>query len=124
MKQAIHSDEAPNAVGPYSQAIAYKEILFISGQIGIDPKTGILAGGIEAQTQTTLKNIGEVLKAADSDFDKVLKTTIYLKNLKDYKTVNSIYATFFKADPPARATIQVAAIPMGALVEIELIAHR
>jgi 2-iminobutanoate/2-iminopropanoate deaminase len=124
MKETIHTDDAPNAVGPYSQAVGYENLVFISGQIGIDPDTGILAGGIESQTRTTLENIGELLKAASSDFDKVLKTTIYLKDLKDYKTVNSIYAMFFKTDPPARATLQVAAIPMGALVEIEMIAYR
>jgi 2-iminobutanoate/2-iminopropanoate deaminase len=123
MKKIISTNEAPGAIGPYSQAVRSGSFLFCSGQIPLDPKSGqIVPGEIDAQTRRVLDNIGAVLKAEDLTFDHVVKTTIFLTNLGDFQTVNEIYASYFKQDPPARSTIQVAALPKGANVEIEVIA--
>ncbi len=123
MKKIISTSEAPGAIGPYSQAIRSRSFLFCSGQIPLDPKTGqIVAGDIAAQTRRVLDNIGAVLKAEHLTFDHVVKTTIFLTNLGDFQTVNEIYGSYFKQDPPARSTVQVAALPKGANVEIEVIA--
>lgn len=122
MIKTINTKKAPAAVGPYSQAIEASGFIFCSGQIGLDPKTGNLIGNLEVQTRQVLNNLKEVLKAAGSDLDFVVKTTIYLKNISDFPAVNSIYGEFFKDHKPARATVEVSNIPKGALIEIEAIA--
>ena len=123
MKKIISTSEAPGAIGPYSQAVRNGRFLFCSGQIPLDPKSGeIVAGDIAAQTRRVLDNIGAVLKAEKLTFNHVVKTTIFLINLGDFQTVNQIYGSYFKHDPPARSTVQVAALPKGANVEIEVIA--
>ena len=123
MKKIISTSEAPGAIGPYSQAVRSGSFLFCSGQIPLDPKSGqIVPGDIASQTRRVLDNIGAVLKAEDLTFDHVVKTTIFLTNLDDFQTANEVYGSYFKQDPPARSTIQVAALPKGANVEIEVIA--
>jgi 2-iminobutanoate/2-iminopropanoate deaminase len=125
MKKIIATPSAPAAIGPYSQAIEVGETIFLSGQIGLDPKKGTLVpGGIEAETRQVLSNIGEVLRAAGLGFGEVVKTTIFLAALADFEIVNRIYGEYFSAGFPARSTVQVAALPRGALVEIEAIARR
>ncbi len=123
MKQIIATDKAPGAIGPYSQGTVGGHMVFTSGQLGINPATRKLAGqSVEEQTMQALKNLGEVLKAGGADYDTVLKTTVYLKNISDFGAVNSIYATYFKTDCPARSCFEVANLPMGGLVEIEAVA--
>jgi 2-iminobutanoate/2-iminopropanoate deaminase len=123
MKKIISTDEAPAAIGPYSQAVRTGRFLFCSGQIPLDPKSGeIVAGDITAQTRRVLDNIAAVLRAEGLSFDNVVKTTIFLTNLGDFQTVNQIYGSYFKQNPPARSTVQVAGLPKGANVEIEVIA--
>ena len=123
MKKIISTSEAPGAIGPYSQAIRSGTFLFCSGQIPLDPKSGqIVPGDIAAQTRRVLDNIAGILKAEDLTFDHVVKTTIFLTNLGDFQTVNEIYGSYFKQDPPARSTVQVSALPKGANVEIEVTA--
>ena len=123
MKNAIATTEAPQAIGPYSQAVSAAPWLFCSGQIGLDPATGALAaGGIEAETQRVLENLRAVLAAAGATLDSVVRTTIYLGDLADFARVNEIYARYFRAPFPARATVGVAALPRGARVEIDAIA--
>jgi len=121
--ESITTDRAPAAVGPYSQAIKTGDTLFCSGQIGLVPETGELAvGGLQAQTRQLLNNLAAVVKAADFDLDEIVKTTVFLIDMKDFPVLNKIYADFFGPHKPARATIQVAALPLGALAEIECIA--
>lgn len=123
-KTAISSDRAPRAIGPYSQAVRAGDLVFCSGQIPIDPATGeLVGGGIEAQTAQVMKNLGEVLTAAGATWDDVVKTTIFLTNLEDFAVVNRVYGELVGSVPPARATVQVAALPKGAAVEIEAVAH-
>ncbi len=120
----IATEAAPAAIGPYSQAVRAGDYLFCSGQIPLDPKTGELAaGGIGEQTRQVLMNLQAVLAAAGKDFSAVAKTTIFLADLAHFNVVNAIYAEYFRKPAPARATVQVAALPKGALVEIELIAY-
>jgi len=122
-RAVITSPQAPKAIGPYSQAIGVGDFVFCSGQIGIDPATGSLVdGGIAAETRQVLTNLAAVLEAAASSLAQVVKTTVYLKNLDDFITMNEIYAGFFPTNPPARATIEVSHLPRRALVEIEAIA--
>lgn len=123
-KRTIHSDQAPRAIGPYSQAVAYGNFVFTAGQIGLDTATGELAGeGIESQTRQTLTNLEAVLCDAGVSFNDVVKSVIYLVDLADFPIVNEIYAERFKGSPPpARSTVQVAGLPVGALVEIDMIA--
>ncbi len=119
----IATKTAPAAIGPYSQAIEAAGFIFLSGQIPLDPGTGkIVLGDIGAQTDRVLDNIGAVLKAAGCDFAHVVKTTIFLTDLADFQTVNELYAKRFPKNPPARSTVQVAALPRGANVEIEAVA--
>jgi len=120
----IATESAPKAIGPYSQGIrASGNFVFVSGQLGLDPKTGDFAApDVEGQTQRALENMGEILKAANSSFDKVVKTTILLKDIADFPKVNAVYGRFFPNEPPARATYAVAALPKNGLVEIEAIA--
>lgn len=123
-KRAVHTDEAPRAVGPYSQAIVANGFVFASGQIPLVPATGKLVDGdIVEQTHQVMRNLNAVLNAANSDFSRVVKATIYLVDLGDFKVVNEAYASYFaNTTPPARATVQVAALPLGARVEIDAVA--
>jgi 2-iminobutanoate/2-iminopropanoate deaminase len=123
MKKIISTNEAPGAIGPYSQAVRSGRFLFCSGQIPLDPKSGqIVPGDIAAQTRRVLDNIAAVLSAEALTFDNVVKTTIFLTSLSDFQLVNEVYASYFKQDPPARSTVQVSALPKNANVEIEVIA--
>ncbi len=123
MKEVIHSTLAPKAIGPYSQAIATNNLVFVSGQLGIDASTGEFKGtDIHAQTTQSMENIKAILKEAGLGMDSVVKTTILLKSLDDFAVVNGIYGSYFKEPYPARATFQVAKLPKDALVEIEAIA--
>jgi 2-iminobutanoate/2-iminopropanoate deaminase len=123
MKKIISTREAPAAIGPYSQAVRIGGLLFCSGQIPLDPKSGqIVPGDIAAQTRRVMDNIAAILRAEGLTFDSVVKTTIFLTDLGDFQTVNEIYGSYFKQDPPARSTVQVAALPKGVNVEIEAIA--
>jgi len=123
MKKIISTNEAPGAIGPYSQAVRSGRFLFCSGQIPLDPKSGqIVPGDIAAQTRRVLDNIAAVLSAEALTFDDVVKTTIFLTSLSDFQLVNEVYASYFKQDPPARSTVQVSALPKNANVEIEVIA--
>ena len=125
MKTVISASNAPAAIGPYSHAIAAGDFLFTSGQIPLDPATGKLAGDtIEVQTGQVLKNLEAVLAANGMTFANVIKTTVFLTDLADFATVNGIYASRFSAEPPARSCVQVAGLPGGAKVEIELVACR
>lgn len=121
-RTVIHTSKAPAAIGPYSQAIRAGKFLFASGQLGLDPATGQLQEGIEAQTRQALANLQAVLAEAGMTVDHVVKTTIFLADLNDFATVNGLYAEVFRREPPARSTVQVAALPKNGLVEIELIA--
>ncbi len=123
MHQIVNTTAAPAAIGPYSQAVHAGSYVFTSGQLGIDPATGTLVEGVEAQTQQVLANLAVVLEAAGVSFQDVVKTTIFLADMNDFQTVNTVYATRFSADPPARSTVQVAALPRRALVEIEMVAY-
>jgi len=123
MKKIISTNDAPAAIGPYSQAVRSGRFLFCSGQIPLDPKSGqIVTGDIATQTRRVLDNIASILRTEGMTFDSIVKTTIFLTNLDDFQTVNETYGSYFKQDPPARSTVQVAALPRGANVEIEVIA--
>ncbi|UOS26185.1 RidA family protein [Helicobacter pylori] len=123
MKEVIHSMLAPKAIGPYSQAIATNDLVFVSGQLGIDTSTGEFKGtDIHSQTTQSMENIKAILKEVGLGMDSVVKTTILLKSLDDFSVVNEIYGSYFKEPYPARATFQVAKLPKDALVEIEAIA--
>jgi len=122
-RTVIASDGAPAAIGPYSQAVRGGGFVFVSGQIPLDPATGALvAGGAAAQAERALQSLRAVLEAAGSGLDRVVKVTIYLTDLKDFAAVNAVYAGYFPAAPPARATVQVAALPRGAAIEVEAVA--
>ena len=120
--KTIHTDRAPAAVGPYSPAVVANGFVYCSGQIGIDLKTGELAQGLEKQIALVLSHLAALLEAAGSDVDHVVKTTIFITDMNDYAKVNELYATVFSNNKPARATVAVAALPKGALVEIEAVA--
>ncbi|MEO8044481.1 MAG: RidA family protein [Spartobacteria bacterium] len=123
MKKILATTDAPAAIGPYSQGIQTGSLLFCAGQIPLDPKTGqMVSGDISEQTKRVLENIAGLLKAAQLSFDHVVKTTIFLTSMDDFQTVNEIYATYFRENPPARSTVAVSALPKGAKVEIEVIA--
>jgi 2-iminobutanoate/2-iminopropanoate deaminase len=123
-RKIINSSDAPQPIGPYSQAILYKDLLFVSGQIAIDPKSGeLIKGDIIKQTHRAIKNIVSVLEAAGTGLDAVLKTTIYLKNLNDFNQVNEIYSEYFVNSLPARSTVEVNRLPKDVLVEIDCIAY-
>jgi 2-iminobutanoate/2-iminopropanoate deaminase len=123
-KQVVHTDTAPAAVGPYSQAIMTNGMVFTAGQVAFVPATkNLVAGGIREQTQQTLENVKAILNAAGLSLDNVVKTTVFLTNMSDFAAMNEVYATFFSHNPPARSTVQVAKLPdPDALVEIETIA--
>ncbi len=123
-RSVIQTQDAPAAIGPYSQGIRAGGFLFLSGQIPLDPKTGeLVSGSIEEETHRVMQNLRGVLEAAGVGFGQVVKTTIYLTDLADFAKVGEVYATYFDAQPPARATVQVAALPKGARVEIDAIAE-
>lgn len=123
MKKIVSTKDAPTAVGPYSQAIRCGAMLFCAGQIPLNPQSGqIEAQDIAAQTKQVMENISAVLRAANLNFGHVVKTTIFLTSMGDFQTVNEIYATYFRENPPARSTVAVSALPKGANVEIEVIA--
>jgi 2-iminobutanoate/2-iminopropanoate deaminase len=125
MKTIIHTENAPKAVGPYSQAIESNGMLFISGQIPIDPKTGkIVDGGIKEQTEQVMENIGAILKKAGYSFSQVVKSTCLLSDMDNFSSMNEVYARYYPNDPPARAAYGVVRLPLGALVEIETIAMK
>ncbi len=122
-KKVLHTDKAPAAIGPYSQAIEVNGFVFASGQIPIDPATGeMVAGGVKEQTRQALTNASEVMKAAGLDLSHVVKTTVFLADMNDFAAMNEVYATFFSAPFPARSAVAVKALPKGALVEVECIA--
>lgn len=123
-KKAISTTEAPQAIGPYSQAIQAGQFLFLSGQIALDPKTGtVVSGDVVEQTHRVMKNLKAVLAASGASLENIVKTTIYLKNLNDFVRVNEVYGTYFEKEPPARATVEVSNLPKGVDVEIEAIAY-
>ncbi|MCO6025227.1 RidA family protein [Prevotella cerevisiae] len=121
----IHTNNAPAAIGPYSQAIEVNGFVFASGQIPIDPKTGqLVPGGIKEQTKQALTNAGNILKAAGTDLNHVVKTTVYLDNIDDFTAMNEVYAGFFTEPFPARSAVAVKKLPKGALVEVEVLAAK
>ena len=123
-KNIIATKKAPGAIGPYSQGIKANGFVFASGQIGLDPTAGeLVKGGIAEQSRQVLLNVKNVLEAAGSGLDKAVKTTVFLKDINDFAAMNAVYSEFFKTDCPARSAVQVAALPKGALVEIEVIAE-
>lgn len=124
MKRIIASPAAPAAVGPYSQAIETDDTLYLSGQLPIDGATGAMPEGIEAQTRQSLANIGHILREAGYDFTQIVKTTVLLQHISDFAAMNKVYAEFFTSDMPARVCFEVAALPKGALVEIDAIAAK
>ncbi|MBE6182159.1 MAG: reactive intermediate/imine deaminase [Rikenellaceae bacterium] len=124
MKKIIASPLAPKAVGPYSQAVEAAGALYVSGQLPLDRSTGIMAEGIEAQTRQALTNIGHILHEAGYDYADVVKVTVLLQNISDFAAMNAVYAEFFTVDMPARVCYEVAALPMGVLVEIDAIAAK
>jgi 2-iminobutanoate/2-iminopropanoate deaminase len=123
-RQAVSTAGAPSAIGPYSQAVASGEIVACSGQLGLDPITGELADGVEAQAERALRNLEAVLDAAGCSMADVVKTTVFLADIADFAAVNAIYARYMPEPPPARSTFAVAALPKGGLVEIDALAHR
>lgn len=122
-REAVSSDQAPRAIGPYSQAIKAGSLLFVSGQIPLDPATGAMVeGDVAAQTHRVFANLQAILEAAGASFDHVVRTTVYLADMNDFATVNEIYGTYFSSPAPARATVQAARLPRDSRVEIDLIA--
>lgn len=124
MNKTINAPAAPAAIGPYCHAKDVGGVLFTSGQLGLDPATGELVAGVEAQTRQSLKNLGAVLAAAGYGYADVVKATIFLADMGDFATVNEVYASFFPAEPPARSCVAVKTLPKNAMVEIEVIAAR
>ncbi|MBE7532341.1 MAG: RidA family protein [Chloroflexi bacterium] len=122
-KTIISTDKAPAAIGPYSQAVRTGNLLFTAGQVGLDPTTGnLVEGGVQAQTERAMQNLQAVLAAAGATFANVVKTTVFLADMADFAVMNEVYGRYVTPNPPARSTFQVAALPRGALVEIEMIA--
>jgi 2-iminobutanoate/2-iminopropanoate deaminase len=122
-RQVVSTDQAPKAIGPYSQAIRVGEFVFCAGQAGLEPATGVLVkGGIEAETRRVLQNLAAVLQAAGSSMSRVVKTTVFLTNMDEFQKMNAVYAEFFPSAPPARSTVQVSRLPKDACVEIEVVA--
>ena len=123
MKEVVKTNDAPQAIGPYSQAIKANGFIFISGQIPIDPATGdLVEGDVNKQADRVLQNLRAILKAAGSSIEKVVRTTVFLQNMSDFAAMNQAYATFFTAQQPARSTVEVAQLPRNVLVEIDVIA--
>ena len=125
MQRKIHTEKAPGAIGPYSQAVEIDQLVYTSGQLGIDPVTGNLAEGVEAQTRQALENVKAILTAAGLGMERIVKTLVFIKNMNDFGAVNKIYAEYICGDVlPARSCVEVAALPKGGLVEIEVIAKK
>jgi 2-iminobutanoate/2-iminopropanoate deaminase len=123
-REAVRTDRAPKAIGPYEQALKVDGWVFTSGQIPLDPKSGTMVeGGIAAQTRQVLENLRAVLEAAGTSMSRVVKTTVYMTNLADFQNMNEVYAEYFPQDKPARSTIGVAALPRGAMIEIDVVAQ-
>jgi len=123
MREVIATEQAPKAIGPYSQAIRAQGLIFTSGQIAIDPATAqIIAGDVSAQTDRVLKNLAAILQASGSSLEKVLRCTVFLKNMGDFAAMNEVYGRYFKQTPPARSTVEVARLPKDVLIEIDVIA--
>ncbi|MGA3088642.1 MAG: RidA family protein [Terriglobales bacterium] len=123
MRDVIATDQAPQAIGPYSQAIRAQGLIFTSGQIAIDPATQqVIAGDVRVQTDRVLKNLGAILQASGSGLEKVLRCTVFVKNMADFAAMNEVYGRYFKQSPPARSTVEVARLPKDVLVEIDVIA--
>jgi 2-iminobutanoate/2-iminopropanoate deaminase len=123
MREVIATDQAPQAIGPYSQAIRAEGLIFTSGQVAIDPATQqVIAGDVSAQTERVLKNLAAILQASGSSLEKVLRCTVFLKNMGDFGAMNEVYGRYFKQAPPARSTVEVARLPKDVLVEIDVIA--
>lgn len=122
-KSIVYTENAPKAIGPYSQAVCTDSLVYSAGQVGLIPSTGeLVPGGIEAQTRQVLSNLKNVLEAADSSLGDVVKTTVFLADMNDFGKMNAVYAEYFPENPPARSTVAVAALPKGALVEVEAVA--
>jgi 2-iminobutanoate/2-iminopropanoate deaminase len=122
-KKIIHTEAAPQAIGPYSQAVRTESMVYTAGQIGLDPATmEIVSGGVEAETRQVLNNLKQVLEAANSGLNYVVKTTVFLRDMADFPRMNAVYAEFFPENPPARSTVQAAGLPRGCAVEIEAVA--
>jgi len=123
MREVIATEQAPQAIGPYSQAIRAQGLIFTSGQIALDPATAqIIAGDVSAQTDQVLKNLAAILQASGSSLEKVLRCTVFLKNMGDFAAMNEVYGRYFKQEPPARSTVEVARLPKDVLIEIDVIA--
>jgi 2-iminobutanoate/2-iminopropanoate deaminase len=123
MKESITSSKAPAAIGPYSQAIKVNNLVFVSGQIPLNPETGrLVSGDITVQTRQVLENLKAILEAAGSSLNEVAKTTVFLKNLKDFASMNAVYQEYFQENAPARTTVEVSGLPRDAIIEIEAIA--
>ena len=123
MREVIATEQAPQAIGPYSQAIRAQGLIFTSGQIAIDPATAqIIGGDVSAQTDRVLKNLAAILQASGSSLEKVLRCTVFLKNMGDFTAMNEVYGRYFKQSPPARSTVEVARLPKDVLIEIDVIA--
>ncbi|MFZ5908758.1 MAG: RidA family protein [Chloroflexota bacterium] len=122
-KKIIHTDKAPQAIGPYSQAVRAGNLVYTAGQIGLDPANmEVVSGGVEAETRQVLTNLRQVLEAADSGLNYVVKTIVFLRDMADFAKMNAVYAEFFPQNPPARSTVAVAGLPKGVAVEIEVVA--
>ena len=123
MREVIATEQAPQAIGPYSQAIRAQGLIFTSGQIAIDPATAqIIGGDVSAQTDRVLKNLAAILQASGSSLEKVLRCTVFLKNMGDFTAMNEVYGRYFQREPPARSTVEVARLPKDVLIEIDVIA--
>lgn len=123
MREVVLTDRGPKPIGPYSQAVKANGFLYLSGQVALDPKTGeFAAGAIQEQTERVLENLKAILEAGGSNFHRVVKTTVFLKDMNDFAAMNEVYGRYFTSAPPARSTVQVARLPKDALVEIELVA--
>jgi 2-iminobutanoate/2-iminopropanoate deaminase len=123
MREVIATEQAPQAIGPYSQAIRAQGLIFTSGQIAIDPATAqIIASNVSAQTDCVLKNLSAILQASGSSLEKVLRCTVFLKNMGDFAAMNEVYGRYFQQEPPARSTVEVARLPKDVLIEIDVIA--
>ncbi|HEV2882867.1 MAG TPA: RidA family protein [Pyrinomonadaceae bacterium] len=125
VREIVATEAAPQAIGPYSQAVSVGDFVFTSGQIPIDPKTGVFVeGGITEQTEQVLRNLAEVLRAAGTSLEEVVKTTVFLADMEDFAAMNEVYARYFSSEPPARSTVQAVRLPRDARVEIDVIAVR
>jgi len=124
MRKAVTTSKAPKAIGPYSQAVKCNGLIFVSGQVAIDPATQqVIEGDVAAQTERVMKNLSAILAASGSRMDQVLRSTVFLKNMNDFTAMNAVYAKYFSASPPARSTVEVARLPKDVLVEIDVIAQ-